>query len=731
MTYARMPITTIAPRTQGIASVPIASSIMRASILLAVLLLPLQLLGQTTGILAPSRVTDFSYAGISGGIPSASWTQCVNTQCAAVTTAACSATASQMNAALQNAPDHTYVLLPGTVGTPCHFSFTAAQIKFTKGNVAIRGGGANATFLAFSGNGVGCNGNTSVFCAEGDTSQYWGSYVAKNWLTGFAQGATSITLSDTTGLTAGMLIVLNQCDTGRSGSGCSGTETDNGNAFNCGDQYTGTGCSQSGPDGGNGTLSRFMNETHTVLSVSGTTVTLAEPLSHPNWALGQSPQAWYIAPISNIGIENMSIDGSGYCASHVPSCSDYGFWGVEFVNASNVWVTGTRWTNNYGHIIQLSDVSHAIVQSNYFFEEQYSDDMGVAITNSSFLEIDNNIFEQQLVGVVCEGPCSNTVVAHNLFIGNCNLQYNDRNGTCSDGLGSAIRPHSNGTDEMLIEGNIGTQLDMDKDHGSHLFNTFYRNFLTGWENCGINQGATLSLCGTAGVKDFLTNTLVLASLQGRYEAAVNNVLGTPGYHTTYQYTTGLDNHAVYDVGASYGSAGPTPVPDDPIVGTTLMRWCNWDVVHGSVQCNNSEVPSGISVYPNSVPTVCTAGTLGTCPASFYLASKPSWWTSGVPYPAIGSDVTGGNIGQVSGTLNTAGKYNGSPALTGSVWAGSSVSVAWGGHVNANPAANCYFNKMGGDPAGAGSALNFNASVCYPSGGPTPGPPSNLDIIVLQ
>src|SRR5262249_24123755 len=117
----------------------------------------------------------------------------------------------------------------------------------------------------------------------------------------------------------------------------------------------------------------------------------------------------------------------------------------------------------------------------------------------------------------------------------------------------------------------------------------------------------------------------------------------------------------------------------------LMRWGNYDVKNGT-RWVASEVPSGLSQFANPVPSS------QTLPVSFYLSAKPSWWGT-MPWPAIGSDVTGG----MDAT----------------------------GHVYANPAQACY-NKTSKDSAGI---LIFNADNCYqftpsstPPAPPTPPPP---------
>ena len=189
----------------------------------------------------------------------------------------------------------------------------------------------------------------------------------------------------------------------------------------------------------------------------------------------------------------------------------------------------------------------------------------------------------------------------------------------------------------------------------------------------------------------------------RYYNIVGNVLGYSGITASYSGS----NHAVYDVGSG-NTNGLVTVPADSLVGATLMRWGNYDVVTGAVRwCGNSsdtgwtticggisEVPTGLSSYANAVPATTML------PASFYLSTKPSWWPSGKAWPAIGPDVTGGNVPNV------------------------------GGHAYTIPAQDCYLNVMGGPADGTGPVLSFNAATCYTnSSSALPAPPTGLQAIV--
>ena len=72
----------------------------------------------------------------------------------------------------------------------------------------------------------------------------------------------------------------------------------------------------------------------------------------------------------------------------------------------------------------------------------------------------------------------------------------------------------------------------------------------------------------------------------------------------------------------------------------------------------------------------------------------------MPWPAIGPDVTGGNIANVAG------------------------------HANKIPAQLCYENMTNDSAFAANTVRTFDASTCYPSvvSGTRPSPPTNVRII---
>jgi hypothetical protein len=676
-----------------------------------------------SGIISPSRATDWTQAGIPGGLPDGNWTQCGST------IAAYTGTAAAISARIQSCKTNQYVLLgPGT------FNLTS-EIQFGgRSHVVLRGSGANSTFIVYTGAVtpvVGCNTGFSalVGMCGADQSNQVGNTPAHiyNWTAGYAQGSTQITLSSTANistLSSGTptFLFLNQDSDGYTGFPATGSSVDNGNYFVCADIYSGagpTGCSVEGPVGtpkGN-LVQRWQYEIAVPTAKSGNVVTISPPLKHPNWRSSQNPIVWLTQPMVQSGIENLSIDASGANALDV----------IDIMACYQCWVSGLRILNTNTRGINVFWSAHIQIQNNYFYNATTVDPYAIRFQTTADNLVQNNIIQKIRSAIVFDMPDAGTVVAYNYIINSA---------TPSDTMWPSFWLHSAMDDFELFEGNVAYGFDFDYFHGSHLNTTLFRNFSTGWESCANGQ------CGTLPRKDSYTIP-VNYSAYNRYGNIVGNVLGTPGYHTTYQ--------------ASYGSliiyALGTPdnqVPADPLTASTMMRWGNYDAVTAAANAGNgtrwcgsssdtgwsticagtSEIPSGINPYPNALPTVGDIGAgQSALPASFYLLSKPAWFGS-APWPAIGPDVSGGTVGLCSGALNTPGHFSGLPATSSSQCKGTSLTTGWAGHVNAIPAMNCALNVMGMPPDGTGGPFPFNAASCYSEGSALEGPsaPTNLQAI---
>ncbi|MFZ0662625.1 MAG: hypothetical protein WAM66_08040 [Acidobacteriaceae bacterium] len=608
-----------------------------------------------SGILTPPRAVDWSKAGVLGGIPSGNWTQCG-------ATIAAGGSASTINAAISACGKDQYVLLGA--GT---FNLTTGLVL--KSYMALRGSGANQTLLVFSGSS-GCQGlGASICMASGDANYWGGPSNTANWTAGYAAGTTSITLASAAHLAIGTPITLDQAD----------DTTDSGDIFVC---YTPQGtCSTNGDDGGFLRSGRSQQQIVTVTSITGSgpyTIGISPGIYMPNWTSSKSPQAWWpTSPIFSAGVENLSIDNTSSGAQE----------GVGILNCSGCWVSGIRSIDpNRSHVAaELSP--HTTVQSSYFYRtaDQTSSSYGIEFNDASDSLLQNNIFQQLSGSYVINGSCSGCVMAYNFTVDNL---YNSGGGVYNYQQ-QDFYPHVVGIDHVLVEGNQGAGMYSDNFHGTHDFITAFRNAWNGWQP---NNGNTT----TGGLGALLINAY------SRFYNIVGNVLGSPVF--THYRDDLSDNYphntSVVDVGFGDG------VPNDPNVARTLLMWGNYDTVTGAVRwcgdssdpgwstvcAGSSEVPSTIANYANSVPSSTTL------PPSFYLSSKPSWWASSKPWPAIGPDVTGGNL------------------------------TDYAGHAYSIPAADCYTNVMKGPTNGTGSALNFNAASCYGGGSSstqTPNPPTNL------
>jgi hypothetical protein len=399
-------------------------------------------------------------------------------------------------------------------------------------------------------------------------------------------------------------------------------------------------------------------------AVTGNVVTISPPLHMPNWRSAQSPQVWIIQPIIRSGIEDLSMTSNGTGSSTVLIWS-----GLQ------CWVKGTRSINPDKSHVEIFESLRTVIRDNYFYGAINSDPYGIygAIDGSSLVE--NNIIQQVRSSIVLNGASSGSVFGYNF------TTNNDNGGSF---MWFSHWNHSAGIAMNLSEGNVGNGYANDDIHGTHNFITRFRNYYTGWESGASEQ----------------TNAIFEASYV-RYGNIIGNVLGTTGHHTAYQNTSGA-GATIYILG--YGNCCTTPpVPSDPTVASTLMRWGNWDVVTSTntsstndltgIRWANTEVPSGISPYANAIPSN------HALPASFYLSATPNWWPSAKAWPPIGPDVTGGSITHT------------------------------GGHANTIPAQDCFLNVMGGPADGSGGPLSFNAGMCYASAPGSVNPPSALTGVV--
>lgn len=635
-----------------------------------------------TNVLAPARAINWTTAG-AGTIPNRT------TVC---TTLNPGATAAQITAAISACPSGDVVMLSaGTYNLTTGIRFNDVR------NVTLRGAGANQTFLVFSSYDA-CGGIFASVCfINGDPDYRGGPSNTANWTAGYAQGTTQITLDNTANLKVGTALILDQLqDSSDDGTiytqqikGVTGTSL--GTCLMC-----------DNPDRTN----RDQEQIVTVTGISGNTVTISPGIYMPNWRSSQTPGAWWSndTQITGDGVENLSIDNTSDTS---------GINAITFYNAANDWVTGVRSVDPKNHHVEFWQANHNTISNNYFWGTQGSgsdaaqESYGVEWYLASDNLVVNNIF-QNIPNPNLIAMSEGDVVAYNYAL-------DHSFGSQHDWMMQGDYTHAPGTNYILFEGNVDTGMQLEDYHGMAFFATAFRNRYTGYEPkpspANLEQTVPIMIQAFAG-----------------YSNLIGNVLGTSGFHTSYQNNsnqtanTTTCYHSIYTYGwggnCAPGDLTVHPVQDDTVRLPSHMRWGNFDVVNNSNQFNSSEVPSTIAKYSNPVPTS------NALPASFFLSAAPAWWPSSKPWPAIGPDVSGGNISVCSG-----GSYSGMQATAASQCGGGTLaSAGLNGEANSIPAMDCYLNTMNGPADGSGSALTFNASSCYGSASgvtsPAPPPPSN-------
>lgn len=692
-----------------------------------------------SGIIAPSRAIDWRNAGIPGGIPSGSWAQCGST-IAPYGTSASPGSTSTINTQISGCAANTYVQLGA--GT-----FYLTGTITLKNQTEVRGMGANSTFLIFSGEGS-CLGQYSQFCLAGSMNYpNGGEQNTATWTAGFSRGTTSITLSNSLNITANSTVIIldQQDDASDTGQvyNCTVTPCAPGLGGNSGSSRTDHTCSASvSPSVGYCSQQQMVLVTACSPSCNNsgsTTLTISPGLYMPNWRSSQSTGAWWPTTTAyQMGVQNLSADLTN---------TNAGTQTFVLFGCYQCWVTGVRSIYAARNHVWLWSTSHAIIQNNYFYQSTSHESQSYSVelyAGSSDNLIVNNICQQ--VTDSCpnnNGGGSGNVSAYNFSI--------DDIFESSGWFQPSDYDHAGGESFWLKEGNDGMGIIADQVHGTHQFTTAFRNRETGWQVAGCGNAGTGNPCNA-------NTTAINLFASSRYFNVVGNVLGQANYHTQYTSVTtaGNQNASVFYIGGQQGGANGSfctnaacssrsTTVGDPLTYNSLMRWGNWDVVTAgcghTLACSTSTVrwcgsssdtgwsttcsstsevgaafgdaTSTPSSYANLVPSLGDTGAGQTAmPASFVYGSKPSWFGN-VPWPAVGPDVSGGNLGICSG-----GTYANSYATSSSQCAGGTLVVAFGGHANANPAMSCYLNVMGGPPDGTGNVLPFDADSCYGSGGST-------------
>lgn len=619
---------------------------------------------------------DWTQAGIPGGIPSGSWTQSGST---------IAATGSDQTTAIQNAlnacgTNHFVLLAAGT--------FRVDGVLTVPSNCALRGAGADQTIV--NGHGGSTGGATyppQIIMIGGPASPGGPSPGTSNDVSitsGATAGSTSIVVSSATNIsTSKYLRITDLNDTWVNPNGSEGF-------CNYCDDYTGT---------------RVRGQIVQVTSVSGTTIGITPALFT---AYANTPLASPFTPAAvNAGIENLQV-----LANHLSCGTATGVcYGGDFGMALTAfcWIRGVEGNYTDGNFVSTAYNFRPQIDNSYFTNSyehgpgSYDGDVQLSGQTTGAL-VQNNIIERPHAGVMFELGAAGNVVAYNYSFGGF------ADGSTTFGA-PAFNEHGPHPQFNLMEGNVVSTIDLDSIHGSGSDQTLFRNWSLGTTKlCTTGAGATratVSCAGGTGAGGVNWAVQYLAAIRidflGVNYNAVGNILGSQDRANLYPYNINTASHIPqtslvnaicgsspcgsgsrsYDAVSYTYDLGFGEASDDGTGGLSNGAGCLNDTGTYAYPCH-SITPSVTFLrhanYDSATGSVSYSGSLThTLPASFYLSSKPSWFGS-TPFPAIGSDVTGG------------------------------LSDAFG-MAYAIPAMVCYQSVMGGTD-GSGSPLAFNANTCY-------------------
>ncbi|MEN9913003.1 MAG: hypothetical protein RLY66_411 [Candidatus Parcubacteria bacterium] len=396
---------------------------------------------------------------------------------------------------------------------------------------------------------------------------------------GYTKGSTNITLASVpAAFKVNQTIVIDQLnDTSLkvSPTGSYGTQSNvrNGTSF-----Y-----------GGN---TRIQFQVVKIKAINGNTITLDNPL-YFTFKSSLSPQVftWTNGNMEYAGIENLKVDGQNGTASDL----------IAFNFCTNCWVKGVETIGHVRSAVNFGWYSYrGEIRDSYIHDSVGAGPThyGIELGSGSAYLIENNIMNNGWQ-IVPTTPVSGSVISYN---------YIDPQSE-PNVMAAGAQPHVGHTYSNLYEGNALTSISLDNGWGSGGNEVILRNRLYGYDS---------------------TNTSVFAYRIALYVWAqhlnttvVGNVLGTTGKTSTYEFNNtnlGSDN-VIYSIGY-WNAAQPSTSNYDIQTLNTLLRWGNWDSVTNTVRWNVAERPDTIDASKN-------------IPNSLYLASRPSWWRSGLAWPAYG------------------------------------------------------------------------------------------------
>ena len=501
-------------------------------------------------------------------------------------------------------------------------SLAAATFTIAEGNyvqldrgVTLRGAGAGSTVLTRTGgatlNSDNPGAKPSPMILAGP-QLYNNNQTAVALTADAAQGATSIQVASTTGFSVGQIVLLDEA----SGAGWQPDRIWAGNGYpqiwaspdyrvvwqKHSPNYTyvddfgpneypyqaGTaGCWFSNCD-------RPTNEIKQISAISGNTITFNSPMTISYRVSHAAQLHYYQTPHTmDAGVENMTLqhgdDGN-----------------LKFEWCAYCWaknVENTLWLNDGFDIDESFRVQlEGVYVHNAVWPVNGGGGYAISIANGSAeVLIENSISMLANKVMVDRSAGAGSVVAYNYMDDG---YINGSDGWVEIGLNAS---HMVGGHHVLFEGNYSFNTDSDQTHGNAIYQTFLRNYFSGFRK------PFTALDGTA-VND-ASNCCGPLRAGGAHAYAywfsfIGNVLGTPGHMAGWVYD-GISGINAFPPTAVWtlGYMDITPQGYDSNVASTAIRHGNYDYVTNSViwDANISDQNLPDSMYLSSAPAFFSAG----------------------------------------------------------------------------------------------------------------------------
>ena len=469
---------------------------------------------------------------------------------------------SAIENAIDNCPDGMAVYIPS--GT---YRLDNRIYRAYASNITIRGAGTGKTILK-----AGSSVSQMILLGTAD----WPRPTTGIAITdGAIAGSTVVTVSNTSSITVGNLVRIEQNDL----------------------PYV---ISVSAPT----TNNKLLSATFRVVSKTSTTVTVTPPLP---FTFTESPTLiqYSIPPLENTGVEDLTIDCNAQCGIGIEIDQAYGCWvkNVEILNSTNrqmffVCFVSGEVRHNYTHSVTSGGPNHEGID---FYED------------CSFNLIEDNItYNGGFPGIILgdsKGGCAGNVIAYN-FCYNVDTGYPN---TAGMDISVSHGPHNL---MNLVEGNIAGGFGSDGYFGSTSHITVLRNWFT----------ATHPTC---------TDNLISVNI-GRwnnYFNLVGNILGTSEFSSNGLFQPespfSYSDQVIYKLGfpnmgnnGFTGTWGPTNPP------SYIGQYANGNNLQElDLNVKNSMIRHGNYDYKNNLILWDSTITDHNIPVSYFRSTKPDYFCS--------------------------------------------------------------------------------------------------------